>query len=86
VEEGLAVFSILIGASLVIFVLFVAPIWVFLHYRHQRREDGPPVRASVGLSAADAADLNRLAERMEQRVTALEAIMDAEAPGWRSKS
>lgn len=85
-EEGLAVFAILIGASLVIFVLFVAPIWVFMHYKHQRREDAPPVPVHIGMSAADAADLNRLAERMEQRVMALEAIMDAEAPGWRSRS
>lgn len=31
------------------------------------------------------ADLVQLAERMEKRIEALEKILDAEAPGWRSR-
>jgi phage shock protein B len=30
-------------------------------------------------------DLLRLAERMEKRIEALEKILDAEAPNWRSR-
>lgn len=33
----------------------------------------------------DAADLLRIAERMEKRIEALEKILDAEAPNWRSR-
>ncbi len=33
----------------------------------------------------DHADLLRVAERMEKRIEALERILDAEAPNWRSR-
>ena len=81
-EDGLAVFAILIGSSLVLFVLFVMPIWVFMHYKSKARPQSIPATPS-SMSDADAADLMKMADRMDQRVSALEAIMDAEAPGWR---
>ena len=31
------------------------------------------------------AELAQRAERMEQRITALEKLLDAEAPGWRTR-
>ncbi len=83
-EDGLAVFAILMGVSLVVFVFVVMPIWILMHYRHRARQE--PAVAPVGFSPNDANDLLSTADRMEQRVAALEAIMDSEAPGWRSKS
>lgn len=70
------------GASLILFVLFVMPIWIFMHYKHRARLQTSAAPAAV----ADGAELAAAAERMEQRVMALEAIMDAEAPGWRTRS
>jgi phage shock protein B len=85
VEDGVAVFAILLGTSLVVFVLFVMPIWVWLHYKDRARNRQPAV-VPVPAATFDAGELNALADRMEKRVSALESIMDAEAPGWRSKS
>jgi phage shock protein B len=88
VEENVAQFAIVaIGTSLIVFMTFVAPIWVFMHYKSKNRpQPAAPVPHASQLSDRDAADLFATAERMEQRVSALEAIMDAEAPGWRQKS
>jgi len=87
VEDPAAIFGTLFGASLICFVIFVMPIWIFMHYKSRTRpEAAPPVPHARAPSAQDAADLIATAERMEKRVSALEAIMDAEAPGWRSKS
>jgi phage shock protein B len=61
------------------------PIWIFMHYKQRTHQHPAPV-AAPSFSQSDAADLAATADRMEQRVAALEAIMDAEAPGWRSKS
>lgn len=85
-EDGLAVFAILIGASLICFVLFVMPIWIFMHYKSRNRPQAVAAAHAASLTDADAADLIHTAERMEKRVAALEAIMDAEAPGWRKQS
>ena len=85
-EDPAAIFGTLFGASLICFVIFVMPIWIFMHYKSRARPVAPPAPIVSGPSAQDAADLIATAERMEQRMSALEAIMDSEAPGWRSKS
>ena len=62
------------------FVFVLCLIWLILHYRDRRRKhevSNPAVIASV--------DLERLADRMEKRLEALEQILDAEAPGWRKR-
>ena len=86
-EDAHAITAVLVGTSLVLFVFFVAPIWIVMHYKYRSRQQlpQPPAPASY-LSKEDATDLGAMAERMERRVAALEAIMDAEAPGWRTKS
>ncbi len=46
------------------------------------------LREQKSLSADDEhmlEDVWRSAKRMERRITSLEAILDAESPGWRSK-
>jgi phage shock protein B len=72
----------LIAAPVILFMLFVAPIWVIMHYRSQRK-------ISQGLSEDELTQLQQLArqaEHMRERIQTLEAILDAESPQWRSRS
>ncbi|WP_075181866.1 envelope stress response membrane protein PspB [Pantoea sp. 1.19] len=70
--------TLFLAIPLTIFMLFVAPVWLWLHYSNrQRRGD---------FSSGDVQQLSRLrqdADRLRERVRALEAILDAEHPGWR---
>jgi phage shock protein B len=65
-----------------IFCIFVAPLWLILHYTAKRRQ-------AQGLTREDEkmlSDLWQIANRMESRVNALETILDTRAPGWRDKA
>jgi phage shock protein B len=76
--EGIA--GILI-VPMIIFLIFVAPVWLVMHYRSQRQ-------VSQGLSESEIANLNSLAHKAEllgERVKTLESILDAESPEWRRK-
>ncbi len=67
------------GVPLILFMIFVAPIWVIMHYRSKRK-------ISEGLSETELNQLNDLsnrAEKMADRIKTLEAILDAESPNWR---
>jgi phage shock protein B len=71
----------LIIAPIILFMIFVAPIWLILHYRSKKQ-------MSQGISADEYASLQDLADRAEKmadRIHTLESILDAEAPQWRSK-
>ncbi|WP_029685522.1 envelope stress response membrane protein PspB [Tatumella saanichensis] len=71
--------AVLLVIPLTIFVLFVAPIWLWLHYSNRNRS----------LNALSPQEMQRLqqvsadAARMRERIQALEAILDAENPQWR---
>ncbi|HCH5093141.1 envelope stress response membrane protein PspB [Vibrio parahaemolyticus] len=73
--------AFLIVGPVIVFLIFVAPLWLFLHYRSKRKTD----------SALSRQDLERLqvlsekAEAMQSRVDTLERILDAESPTWRRK-
>ncbi|HCD1300418.1 TPA: envelope stress response membrane protein PspB [Vibrio parahaemolyticus] len=73
--------AFLIVGPVIVFLIFVAPLWLFLHYRSKRKTD----------SALSSQDLERLqvlsekAEAMRSRVDTLERILDAESPTWRRK-
>ncbi|MGX5173427.1 envelope stress response membrane protein PspB [Aliikangiella sp. IMCC44653] len=65
----------------VLFTIFVAPIWVIMHYRSKRQKEN-------GISEADhnkLQELMHIADKMLERVETLEAILDDETPGWRRK-
>ncbi len=65
----------------VIFLTIVAPVWIFMHYRSKQRAQG-------SLSEAERLELEALAtqaERMAHRIETLEAILEAETPGWRER-
>lgn len=63
------------------FICLVVPIWIFMHYRSKQRLQGE-------LSAAEKEDLMTLAaqaDNMLDRIDTLEAILDVETPGWRTR-
>ena len=65
----------------IIFVAFVLPLFILLHYITRWRE-------SKGLSKEDEKMLEELwesAQRMESRINVLETILDDEVPEWRKK-
>ena len=65
----------------VIFMVFVAPAWLYLHYRSKQQ-------AASTLSETERADMETLAlqaERMLERIDTLEAILDAQTPEWRKR-
>ncbi|NOH79580.1 envelope stress response membrane protein PspB [Vibrio sp. RE86] len=73
--------SFLIAGPLIVFLIFVAPLWLFLHYRSKKN-------ASTGLSQEDLQRLESLsdkAEKMQKRVETLERILDSETPTWRRR-
>lgn len=70
-----------IMAPTIIFMIFVAPIWIFMHYRSKQKSQGT-------LSDAEREEMEKLAaqaERMIDRIETLEAILDSETPGWRKR-
>ncbi len=66
---------------LILFMLFVAPVWVVMHYRTLGKKQG-------GLTADEhqkIIELEAIAEKMEDRIHTLESILDAETPDWRKR-
>jgi phage shock protein B len=60
--------------ALLVFVIFVAPLWIVAHYVTKWR-------ATKALSPEDEstlAELTRLAERLDRRLDAVERILDTE--------
>ena len=71
----------IIVAPIVMFLIFVAPIWLIMHYRSKRQ-------VGQGLTEEEYRQLNQLAqqaEKMSERIRTLEAILDDESPDWRRK-
>lgn len=72
--------ALFLAIPLTIFVLFVLPIWLWLHYsnRSSRGElSQNEQQRLVGLNAE--------AQRMRERIQTLEDILDAEHPNWRDR-
>ncbi len=71
----------IIMATIIIFLMLVAPIWLILHYRSKRQ-------VSQGLTEEEYSQLNELitrADKMAQRIDTLESILDTESPQWRGR-
>ena len=75
------IFGMLTGV-IVVFMVFVAPLWIIFHYRAQRRQ----AEAMSVDEQASIETLTRIAERLEERVATLEKILDVEQPRWRQSS
>ncbi len=66
----------------ILFLIFVAPLWVIMHYRSKGRSQGM-------LTEDERGELERLAssaEDMRERIETLESILDAETPDWRRRN
>lgn len=61
------------------FLFVLALVWMVMFYRR------PKPRPDGKLAPVERAELAERAERMEQRIEALERILDAESPGWRNR-
>lgn len=72
----------IVFVPVILFTLFVAPIWLWLHYREKQRQREA---SNQGQVAAGSGELVDTASRLEQRVAALEALLDAEMPDWRKR-
>ncbi len=71
----------LFGVALIVFLAIPAPIFIVLYFMSKWKQ-------SRELSSADEAmleDLWSLSQRLEERLEALETILDNEAPEWRKK-
>jgi len=71
--------ALFLAIPLTLFVLFVLPVWLWLHYSNRSRAD---------LTSGEQQRLVQLtdeAKRMRERLQALEDILDAEHPNWREK-
>ena len=63
----------------IVFMVIVAPLWVWLHYRSKRR-------AQATLTESERDNLEALllkSEAMMERIDILESILDAQTPEWR---
>lgn len=71
--------ALLLAIPLTLFVLFVLPIWLWLHYSHWQ--------SGIQLSHQEMQRLLQLTEdakRMREHIQVLEKILDAEEhPNWR---
>lgn len=68
-----------IAAPLVAFLIFVAPLWLILHYRNKSK-------TSQGLSHDERAQLEVMTQKahsLQERVDTLEKILDLQTPGWK---
>lgn len=72
----------LIFVPMVLFLIIVMPIWIVFHYitvwkreRHQQQADKNNYQ-----------DLHALAAKLEERLDAVESILDVDAPEWREHS
>ncbi len=68
-------------AIIIVALLFVGAPAVILHYVTKWREQNTLKPGDEHMMG----DLYDRAKRMERRIESLEAILDAEAPGWRTK-
>ena len=69
-------------APAMVFLIFVAPLWIIMHYRSKGRSQGM-------LTEDERTELERLAsaaDEMRERIETLESILDAETPEWRRRN
>lgn len=68
----------LLHAPAILFILFVMPLWLILHYRYKSR-------TSVGLSETEHENIDRILEQMDKlsdRIDTLENILNEGKKDW----
>lgn len=71
-------------APLIIFCIFVAPIWIVFHYVFKRKTVDREHSAEAGSDKKKIEELVRIADKLESRIQTLEAILDKQDPEWRN--
>ena len=74
-------FSSLLGIALIVFLAIPAPIFIVLYFITQWKQS----REMTGSDEQMLEDLWGLSHRLEERLEALETILDNEVPEWRRK-
>ncbi|MDU2938342.1 envelope stress response membrane protein PspB [Superficieibacter sp. 1612_C1] len=72
--------TLFLAIPLTLFILFILPVWLWLHYNNRSRNGALSANEQQQLL-----QLNDEAQRMRERIQALEAILDAEHPEWRNR-
>ncbi|EOU9533405.1 envelope stress response membrane protein PspB [Cronobacter dublinensis] len=72
--------ALFLAIPLTLFVLFVLPVWLWLHYSNRSGRDALSQSEQQRL-----AQLNEETQHMRERIRALEQILDAEHPNWRNQ-
>ena len=72
-----ALFSI----PLLLFVLFVAPLWIWLHYRSKPLNSNNATEEEIEKMHL----LDQRTQALQERIHALERILDAESPECRQR-
>lgn len=67
---------------LFVFLIFVAPLWLLLHYRALSHRG----KALNGDERAELERLAKVAASMRRRIETLEEILDAQTPDWRRRA
>ena len=69
-----------IATPFIVFCVFVAPLWIIMHYRNVNR-------SSQSLNEDDRENIDSMLatiDKLQDRVQALESLLDIDQPGWRS--
>jgi phage shock protein B len=74
--------SVLFFVPAVVLVGLVLPLWLVLHYMTLWRQQ----KRSGGIDEKALGDIETVARRLEDRIAALERVLDAEDPTWREKA
>lgn len=72
----------LFAVAIPLFCIFVAPLWLILHYSTKRRQAQSLTREDEKMLS----DLWQLANKMDSRINSLETILDRQVPNWREKA
>jgi phage shock protein B len=66
---------------MIVFLTFVAPVWIVMHYRSVNR-------SSQSLSEDERGTIDSMLatiDKLQDRIHALEALLDADQPDWRGQ-
>lgn len=72
--------TLFLAIPLTLFILFVLPVWLWLHYNNCASRGALNQNEQQRLL-----QLTDEATRMRERIQALEDILDAEHPNWRDR-
>ena len=76
-----------LNVPLIIFLSVVMPIWILFHYitKWKLMKRAGAGEGETVVKKADLARMRETATSLEERINALETILDAQAPDWRQK-